>query len=87
MNKEKLKRLMDERNPAKRVIVKPVNLYGSKTVNQQDNKTTKPQVVKYTTHLKPDTVKTIKIFSVHNNIKDYQVVQEALEKYFSSKKD
>jgi hypothetical protein len=44
-------------------------------------KTTKPRVEKYTTHLKPETIKAIKRVAFESERKDYEVVQEALDAY------
>jgi len=78
-DKKNLARLAEQRNPLStpRAIVKPVNLYGSTQVG----KTTKPQVVKYTTHLKPETIKAVKRYAVEHDLKDYEVVQQAIESY------
>lgn len=85
--KKNLKELMQSRSPInKRDIVKSVDLYDSKQNNNpsniQTNKTTKPQVVKYTTHLTPEIIKTIKRYAVEHDIKDYEVITMSLEKFF-----
>lgn len=49
-------------------------------------KTTKPLVVKYTTHLLPGTIKELKRYAFENELKDYQVLQEAVAKYLKAKK-
>jgi hypothetical protein len=87
--KKNLKELMHSRSPiSKRDIVKSVDLYDSKqndnTSNIQANKPTKPQIVKYTTHLTPEIIKTIKLYAVEHNIKDYEVLTMSLEKFFKS---
>lgn len=61
---------------------KPTKIQNGKNTNGQTNKNTRPQRVKYTTHLRPDTVKTIKRYAVEYEIKDYEVVQEALDQFF-----
>ena len=78
-DKKKLARLAEQRNPlsSPREIVKPTNLYGGTLVG----KTTKPQVVKYTTHLRPETIKALKGYAVEHDLKDYEVVQQAIESY------
>lgn len=53
-----------------------------KSTNTQTDKTTTPQVGKYTTHLRPDTIKAIKRYAVEHDIKDYEVVQKALDRFF-----
>ena len=37
--------------------------------------------VKYTTHLKPTTIKAVKLLAVETDRKDYEIVEEALEAY------
>ncbi|MDN3263306.1 hypothetical protein QWJ26_26550 [Streptomyces sp. CSDS2] len=44
---------------------------------------TKPLVVKYTTHLPADMVKQVKREAVEREVKDYQVVTEALREFFA----
>ena len=53
----------------------------NKPTSPQNRKTTKPQVEKYTTHLKHETIKRIKIFAAENDIADYEVVQSPLDRY------
>jgi hypothetical protein len=53
-----------------------------KPTSIQTDKTTTPQVGKYTTHLRPDTIKAIKRYAVEHDIKDYEVVQKALDRFF-----
>ena len=69
--------------------MEPVELYTKpqvgKPTKQQTDKPTKLQVVKYTTHLPPETVKEIKRLALENDLKDYQVVQEAVEHYLKAK--
>lgn len=62
---------------------KPTKIQNEKNTNGQTNKDTRPQRVKYTTHLRPDTVKTIKRYAVEYEIKDYEVVQQALDQFFT----
>jgi len=38
-------------------------------------------VVKYTTHLKPDTITELKRRAFESGLKDYQVVQEAIDRF------
>ncbi len=87
--KKNLKEIMQSRSPiSKRDIVKSVDLYDSKqnnnTLNTQTNKPAKPQVVKYTTHLTPGIIKTIKLYAVEHDIKDYEVLTMSLERFFKS---
>jgi len=84
-NRDKLKELLN-----KREIVTPINLYTKpqvvKNTKPQVHKEAKPQVVKYTTHLKAETIKDIKRYSLENDLKDYEVLQEAVENYLKGKK-
>jgi hypothetical protein len=47
----------------------------------QVDKTTKPQVEKYTTHLKPATIRAVKHYAFEHERKDYEVMQLALDAY------
>ena len=40
-----------------------------------------PLVVKYTTHLRPETIKALKRVAFESERKDYEIVQEALDAY------
>jgi len=57
---------------------KPTKLLVEKPVN--------PQIEKYTTHLRPETIKAIKIYGAEHDIDDYHVVQEALDQFFRQSK-
>jgi len=46
-------------------------------------KSAKPLAEKYTTHLRPDTIKAIKRAAVEADQKDYQIVQQALDAYLN----
>jgi hypothetical protein len=61
--------------------VKPVSKQVVKTVKPQADKQVKPLVVKYTTHLKPEVIKAIKLLAVETDKKDYELVGEAVESY------
>ena len=61
---------------------KPIRPQNNKNTGKRTNKTTNIQIGKYTTHLRPDTVKAIKRYAVEYEIKDYEVVQEALDQFF-----
>lgn len=54
-----------------------------KTASTQVDKPTKPLVEKYTTHLTPATIKAIKSYAFHHEMKDYEVVQQALDLFLS----
>jgi len=98
---DKLKEMLTKRNPlleTKREAVTPVDMYTKpqvdKTTSGQVDKETKPQavkpvslrVVKYTTHLKQETIKELKRYALDNDLKDYEVMQEAVEMYLKGKK-
>lgn len=99
--KAKLKEMLKKRTPpfeTKREVVTPVDMYTKPQVDKttsgqvdkdtkpQTVKTVKPQVVKYTTHLKEETIKELKRHALDNDLKDYQVMQEAVEMYLKGKK-
>lgn len=79
--KKKLQELLKDRE-TKREAVTPVSLY---TKPQEDKKTESIQVVKYTTHLKKETIKAIKRYAVEAELKDYEIVQEAIDRYLKGK--
>jgi hypothetical protein len=70
--------------------------------NPQEGKTAKPLAVipanpltrkpleevveKYTTRLKPSIIKQIKHFALEQDIKDYEVVQQAVQEFLAKKK-
>ena len=100
-NKNKLKEMLKKHNPlleTKREAVTPVDMYTKpqvdKTTSGKVDKDTKPQtvkpakprVVKYTTHLKPEVVKELKHYALDNDLKDYEVMQEAVEMYLKGKR-
>lgn len=97
---DKLKEMLKKRTPlfeTKREAVTPVNMYTKPQVDKttsgkvdkdtkpQTVKTAKPKVVKYTTHLKPAVVKELKRYALENDLKDYEVMQEAVELYLEVK--
>lgn len=90
--KDKLKEMLDKRNPldSKREAVTPVDLYTKPQVDKdtkpQRVKNTKPLVVKYTTHLTQKVIKDLKMYALENDLKDYEVMQEAIEKFLKDKK-
>ena len=88
--KKKLQELLKDRETPKREAVTPVSLYtkpqeDKKTESIQVDKTTGTQVVKYTTHLKKETIKAIKRYAVEAELKDYEIVQEAIDRYLKGK--
>ena len=60
---------------------KPTNPQTDKTVRGQTHKPTKPLVEKYTTHLRPETIKAVKRTALDQDRKDYEIVQAALDAY------
>jgi hypothetical protein len=52
-----------------------------KTTSQLADKPAKPLVHKYTTHLRPETIKAVKRAAFESERKDYEIVQEALDAY------
>ena len=60
---------------------KPTSQQVDESTSPQTIKTTKPLVEKYTTHLRPETIKAIKRTAFESDRKDYEVVQEALDAY------
>jgi len=57
-----------------------------KETKPQAVKETKPQIVKYTTHLNPQIIKELKRYALDNDLKDYEVMQEAVIMYLKAKK-
>ena len=80
--KKKLQELLKDRE-TKREAVTPVSLYTKPYT--LDDKITGTQVVKYTTHLKKETIKAIKRYAVEAELKDYEIVQEAIDRYLKGK--
>lgn len=68
-------------------VDKPESTQVHKEVTPQTSKEVKPLVVKYTTHLKPETIKAIKLHAVTTDRKDYEIVEEAVEAYLKEKGD
>ena len=50
------------------------------STSPQVDKPTNPQVVKYTTHLTPATIKAIKVYAAQHDMKDYEVAQLAFDR-------
>ncbi len=91
MNKGKGKRLdegaqealMNELNGSA-FFQQTTSVQDSKTISGQVDKTTKPQVEKYTTHLRLDSIKAVKRWAFEHELKDYEVVQDALDMFFQA---
>jgi hypothetical protein len=60
---------------------KTTSRLAGKTTSQLVDKPAKPLVHKYTTHLRPETIKAVKRVAFENERKDYEIVQEALDAY------
>lgn len=52
-----------------------------KPTSGQTDKPAKPQVEKYTTHLQPATIKAVKRYAFEHEMKDYEVMQQAIDAY------
>ena len=53
-------------------LSQPISTQVGKTTSGQMEKPTKPRVEKYTTHLKPETIKAVKRYALENDMKDYE---------------
>jgi hypothetical protein len=68
--------------------IKPVDIkMSTKPQNHKTEDTNKGDVLyekpeKYTTHLEPSLIKKLKIYATERDMKDYQVVKNALLLYF-----
>ncbi len=51
-----------------------------KPTSIQVDKPTKPQIEKYTTHLRPETIKAIRVYAAQHDMKDYEVAQLAFDR-------
>lgn len=58
------------------------SLQVGKETSGQNHKSTSGEIMKYTTHLRPATIKTIKRYAVEHELKDYEIVQKALDQFF-----
>lgn len=47
----------------------------------------RPELEKYTTYLRPETIQAIKLYAVQHRMKDYEVVQLAFDQLFSQTKE
>ena len=73
---------------------KPAEASENMSTNAQTGKPTPPSPApalaekpeKYTTHLEPSLVKQLKLFAVEKDLKDYQVIKNALLLYFKQNK-
>ena len=67
--------------PTSTQVDKPTNGLVGKGTSSRVDQTTQPLVVKYTTHLRPATIKALKRVAFESERKDYEIVQEALDAY------
>jgi hypothetical protein len=65
----------------------PTNPQNHKTTSTHVDKPEKPHVDKYTTHLRPGTIDAIKSYAFHHKMKDYEVVQLALDHFLVKRED
>lgn len=61
----------------------PTSPQTGKTTSGLVDKPIKPQIEKYTTHLQPTTIKAVKRYALEHDLKDYEVVQAALDVYLA----
>jgi hypothetical protein len=61
----------------------PTNTQVGKTTSGQVEKPTKPHVEKYTTHLRPETIKAIKVYAAQHDMNDYEVAQLAFDQFLA----
>ncbi len=81
MSGKSKKRLDEAEQEAMQSELSESLLFHQSTSGQVD-KPAKPHVDKYTTHLRPETIKAIKRWAFEHEIKDYEVVQIALDAFF-----
>jgi hypothetical protein len=65
---------------------KPTKPQNRLSTNQSPTLDNSEKVEKYTTHLEPSLIKKVKLYAVEKEIKDYEVVQDALLFYFDMNK-
>jgi hypothetical protein len=68
--------------PVKPKDGKPVSGLEEKPASSFARKTANEQPEKYTTRLEPSMIKRVKVFAAQQEIKDYEVVKQALTEYF-----
>lgn len=64
---------------------KPENLHTRKQVNPLPSIQIFESPEKYSTRLEPSLVKKIKMYAAEKDLKDYEVIKEALREYFHKK--
>ncbi len=72
--------------PASPKEVNPSNPFAGKPVKPLARKSENDPVEKYTTRLTPSMVRRIKIHAAQQDMKDYEVVEKALQDYFEKNK-
>ena len=72
--------------PTSPLVDKTTSPLVDKTTSGQTEKPTKPLVEKYTTHLNPATIRAVKRYAFEHEMKDYEVVQLALDAYLEQQK-
>ncbi len=90
MDKKEINDLMKRRNANKSDKVRPVDLFDASLANQQGEVSASQENVnltKYTTYLTDDLITRIKIEAALQKKKSYQIIQRALEEFFSEHKD
>jgi hypothetical protein len=65
---------------------KPTKPQNRLSTNPSPTRTGAEKVEKYTTHLEPNLIKKVKHYAVEKEIKDYEVVKNALLFYFENNK-
>lgn len=76
--KDKLKNLLKKRSSRK--AVKPAKLYGGKSVKKRDGEVPK----KFASYLYPQSIKQLKKIAIDTDRKDYQVLQDAVDRYIKA---
>jgi hypothetical protein len=71
-----------DKKPAKPQTLLPENPQARKTANQSPAPDILDKPEKYTTRLEPSLVKKIRLHAIEKDIKDYEVVRNALNQYF-----
>lgn len=69
-----------------KTIKKPTSTQVHKPTNGSPNVDPSEKPEKYTTHLEPSMVKKIKRYALDEDMKDYQVIKEALLIFFEKNK-
>lgn len=59
----------------------PTIMNNHKPTSREVGEPTKPLVVKYTTHLPAEMIKRVKREALERDMKDYEIVQQALEDF------